>query len=153
MKNIDYYSEIGLPYPSENNFVSYQVNNVLAGTVFLKDVTKKQLEEEGFKAVSKIEESNIQKKDGVEYIVVYRFNESAYKQAKKDYQEKANALNSEFQDDLAREYGYTPNSEIANLVYDKAWDRGHSAGLHEVASYYSDYSDFADRITEIAKEA
>lgn len=50
------------------------------------------------------------------------------------------ALEAQFQTDLEAEYGMTGHPR-ASLLYHKAWQRGHSGGLSEVASVYADLVD------------
>lgn len=50
------------------------------------------------------------------------------------------ALEAEFRHDLELEYHMVGHPK-ADLLYGKAWERGHSGGLQEVASAYSDMVD------------
>lgn len=47
------------------------------------------------------------------------------------------ALEAEFKSDLEAYFGVS-NHPKRDLLYHKAWERGHSAGLSEVANVYSD---------------
>lgn len=47
------------------------------------------------------------------------------------------ALESEFKSDLEVYFGVIDNPKC-DLLYHKAWEHGHSAGLYEVANVYSD---------------
>ena len=47
------------------------------------------------------------------------------------------ALEAEFKSDLEAYHGMTDHPK-RDLLYSKAWERGHSAGLHEVAVVYND---------------
>jgi len=60
-----------------------------------------------------------------------------YKDQRVAYMQEQNKLQQEFRNDLEAYYGVT-NHPKADLLYDMAWDRGHSAGFLDVANYYSD---------------
>lgn len=57
----------------------------------------------------------------------------------KYYSEKAK-LERQFKKDLLEELGVTDNPK-ANLLFEKAWELGHSHGLTEVVSYAHDLVD------------
>lgn len=52
-----------------------------------------------------------------------------------------------FEADLAEEFGLT-DAPHRQFVYGMAWENGHSAGLSDVASHYSDLARFAYQIVE-----
>lgn len=56
------------------------------------------------------------------------------------YHARSAALEAEFRHDLEVAFGMMGHAK-ADLLYSKAWQMGHSAGLNEVASYYSDLVD------------
>ena len=72
----------------------------------------------------------------------YRTAQSAYRD------ETYNLHHVVFKEDLRQEYSHS--QKIGDLIFDKAWEDGHSSGLSEVASYYGDISDFVDKIIEAA---
>lgn len=53
------------------------------------------------------------------------------------YYARSAALEAEFRRDLEVEYLMVGHPK-ADLLYAKAWDRGHAGGLHDVANHYSD---------------
>ncbi len=53
------------------------------------------------------------------------------------YYARTVALEAEFRHDLELEYHMVGHAK-ADLLYGKAWQIGHSGGLHEVANYYAD---------------
>ena len=68
----------------------------------------------------------------------------AYELAHKEFRAQAQAwqtrsgeLEAEFKNDLEAHYDMTGHAK-AGLLYAKAWEQGHHAGLHEVACVYSD---------------
>lgn len=76
-----------------------------------------------------------------------------YDQAVKDYETKKltyqtdNArLIEKFDRDLAKEYGVAYSSELFGIIYEKAWEHGHSAGYSEVANYFEEFVAFAAKI-------
>jgi len=50
-----------------------------------------------------------------------------------------------FHQELREEYSHL-NQQTYDLVYNVAYDRGHSAGYDEVANYMIDYADLAEKI-------
>lgn len=63
------------------------------------------------------------------------------------YKEASNNAFDLWYADLREEYSGL-NSEVFDLCYDQAWDRGHSAGHDEVASYMQDIVRFAEKIIQ-----
>ena len=75
-----------------------------------------------------------------EIMKVVRVSLLPYEQAKTNmdaYHQESNRLNVLFREDLKEEFG-TQNSPKEPMLFEKAWDRGHSSGLYEVALAYSD---------------
>ena len=75
---------------------------------------------------------------------VDRNNHPDYKAAKNEYREaqavwrdKEFALHGVFREDLLEHLGISRHPK-ANLLYHKAWERGHSSGLYEVAQVAED---------------
>lgn len=62
---------------------------------------------------------------------------NSFIEAKKELAHETNRLMTQFADDLAREHDVEHNPK-RGMLFNKAWGLGHSAGLQEVASYYSD---------------
>ena len=60
-----------------------------------------------------------------------------YKDQHAAYMQELNNLEQEFRNDLEAYYEMT-NHPKAVLLYDMAWDYGHSVGFSEVANHYSD---------------
>jgi hypothetical protein len=74
------------------------------------------------------------------FIVRLTVDEEGYKSARKRYNDEEIRLDQLFKFDLEEEYG-TSGHPKADLLYTKAWERGHSSGLSEVAGVYSDLSE------------
>ena len=73
----------------------------------------------------------------------------AYREAQTAYRNETYRLHHiVFKEDLRQEYGH--DQKIGDLIFDKAWEDGHSSGLSEVTSYYGDISDFVGKIIEAA---
>ena len=53
------------------------------------------------------------------------------------YHARSAELEAQFRDDLEHYYGMKGHPK-ADLLYGKAYDRGHSGGMEEVANHYSD---------------
>lgn len=60
-----------------------------------------------------------------------------FQRAKNDWLAESSKLENQFQSDLEAYYEMTGHPK-AGLLYWKAYDRGHSGGLQEVANAYSD---------------
>lgn len=152
MKEISYYQNVGVPYPFEEKYVTFQVNNILEGTIEHKSLTKEELLAIGFSAPTKAEEATRQKVAGTEFLVIYRMNTDAYIADTSEYTRASNARSNEFYNDLAEKNGFDPSSKIAELVYSEAYERGHSAGYGEVAACYDSIANFAKEIIQASKE-
>jgi hypothetical protein len=63
-----------------------------------------------------------------------------YQEQRDAYEADQQRLNSEFEDDLAAEFGVTDNPK-RHVLYGIAWDRGHSGGYSEVYGVYADLVD------------
>lgn len=59
------------------------------------------------------------------------------KAARQAYQEENNRLELKFRADLEADYDMTGHPK-ADLLFQKAWDQGHSSGYAEVANTYDD---------------
>jgi hypothetical protein len=55
-----------------------------------------------------------------------------------NYRKDLADLQVKFRDDLLKEHGYDPDDEVGSVLYNAAWQRGHSAGLHEIAVEFMD---------------
>lgn len=67
-----------------------------------------------------------------------------------DWNKALGELNDKWHAWLRKEYGHL-NDGVYGIVYTMAYERGHSAGYDEVASYMSDFSDFAEKIIKESK--
>jgi hypothetical protein len=64
------------------------------------------------------------------------------REAKREYNIRMSALRSQFKADLEKEF-QTENHPKADSLFAMAWDRGHSAGYHEV---YLEYEELVELI-------
>jgi hypothetical protein len=60
--------------------------------------------------------------------------------------EEMRTLGRELSADFGEEFGINPHSDLYGLVWEMAWERGHSAGLTEVYIYFGEILDFANRV-------
>lgn len=67
----------------------------------------------------------------------YEKKKALFKSELETYRKDVSRLEEEFVKDLAEEAGVAENPK-ANLLFSKAWDRGHASGRHEVYSVYMD---------------
>jgi hypothetical protein len=67
-------------------------------------------------------------------------DKTGYRAAQTAYSQETARLEAQFRRDLEDEYSVADHPK-ASMLYSKAWQLGHSAGLGEVASYYDDLVD------------
>lgn len=67
----------------------------------------------------------------------YDVEMTVYRERAAAYYARTAALEAEFRCDLELAYNMIGHPK-ADLLYFKSWEKGHSAGLHEVANVYSD---------------
>ena len=148
MKDINYYKSVGIPFPKKGDFVYFQVNSIKDGSIVHPKLSTDKLIEKGFSTVSRNREVGQQELNGETFVVIYHCDEVALKAREKAYADKTSALLEEFEHDLAVSEGLDPISDLASLIFNEAWEHGHSAGLHEVSNHYDSVADFAQRVIE-----
>jgi hypothetical protein len=74
------------------------------------------------------------------YTIEQKVDWPAYDAAKEVYQAEERRLLDQFKVDITAYYGLTGHPK-ANLLFDKAWARGHSHGYQEVFNVYDDLVD------------
>lgn len=67
----------------------------------------------------------------------FKSKDPANKEERRKYYEIEAQLMSQFKQDLIAEH-YATGWPKVDLCYEKAWEHGHSAGLHEVVTYFED---------------
>lgn len=131
-KYIDYIQEAGVPdYNSkpESKYVWHAYKN--GRLVYTSEVSREDAEKQG---KTKLVERVLQNEEEI----------NAWNHLYKETTNKAFEL---WYADLREEYS-SLNDAVFNLCYDQAWDRGHSAGYDEVASYMQDAVSFAEKIIQ-----
>jgi hypothetical protein len=68
------------------------------------------------------------------------FNEVAYKQMQKEYNEEESRCYNQFKQDLLEEYYVTDNPK-AEKCFSMAWEKGHSSGYESVANEFDELVD------------
>lgn len=76
-------------------------------------------------------------RDFADKLEVYDEDMKVHRELQAVYYARSAALEAEFRHDLEIHFGMMSHPK-ADLLYGKAWQMGHSGGLHEVALYYSD---------------
>ena len=135
-KYSDYMQEAGVPtYSSkpESEYVWHAYKN--GSLVYTSEVSREDAEKQG---KTKLVEQVLQNGEEI----------NAWNQLYKETSAKAFEL---WYADLREEYSNLVD-EVFNLCYDQAWDRGHSAGYDEVASYMQDIVIFAEKIIRASSE-
>lgn len=62
------------------------------------------------------------------------------------YNEATDKIKGQFRDFLADKYAARLPKTAQNAIWDNAWEYGHSAGYHEVESYYIDLANLAETV-------
>jgi hypothetical protein len=121
MKAYDYYTNNPVPYPSKKAFKRYNVfdRDTVLGLGLAQDELSKIVLEHPNATVSS-----------------YSLDEE-YKEQLKAYRDGEHILLEEFKADLFEEFGVTGNPK-ADKAYHIAWEHGHSSGLSEIYSFFSD---------------
>ena len=123
MKPFDYYSTSTFPYPSKLDYINLYVYD------------KGKLLYEGFASTNSKTQLKL---DYPNAVIQEVLNEEAYKEHHKEYNAAKGKLSQQFQDDLFEEFGVSDNPKRFKC-FEIAWSRGHSYGLEEVYSHFSDY--------------
>lgn len=141
-----------LIYPNKREFTTlyvYYRGEVIAtidttNIAITATILDARLEELGIDVGSKGLTENIDKLPGelstLGVTVEKAVNTEAFKHAQEQYRGIIGERIDEFRKELYEYYGVTDNPK-ADAVYDKAYDRGHSAGYGEVSSYFGDLVD------------
>lgn len=66
-----------------------------------------------------------------------------------DRRRKNEDLRLEFYRDLCKDHNLDPDSKIAQLIWEKSWERGHSHGFSEVAIEFDEYIDFVNAVRSL----
>lgn len=74
------------------------------------------------------------------------FNEEGYNQALKNWHEAESNRCKEMRKAIFKQHGVETNHRCANLIWEEAWNRGHSAGWEEVCSIFGDVAYFVEKI-------
>lgn len=123
-----YYDGNGLKRPQKYDYTYFYVYH--KGKVLFSG---KYNEFEIFKSLSKNTEN---------FIVEQDFNEKEYKLDMNKYHLSKQKLINEFKQDLFVDFG-VENNPKRNMVFDLAWEYGHSSGLEEV---YNQFDRFVELI-------
>lgn len=75
-------------------------------------------------------------------------DKESWRNARNTWHDVQNLRVLEFSKDLFKYHG-VEQDPANSLIYAKAWEDGHSSGLHEVASLFEDYLDFLNSVEEI----
>lgn len=71
-----------------------------------------------------------------------------YRKARGD---KFDEFVKDVKDMLIEHYNINENKEIADKIYNKGYEDGHSGGMYEILNIVEDYGDFAEDIIKIIK--
>lgn len=83
-------------------------------------------------------------------VVQFELDKEEYEKQYIAYTENENKIFVLWYTDLRKEYSYL-NDRTFDIVYEKAYERGHSAGYDEVANYMINTAEFAEKIMEANK--
>ena len=123
MKDFDAY-KVDMPFPNRRNFTIYYFykdGEVMKFTQQPTHETMKKLYDEGWMKQAKVDDE-------------------AHNKARAEYNKAESAMIDQFKRDALDDLGLL-NHPKADLLFSKAWEHGHSSGLHEVYSWMDDLSD------------
>lgn len=134
MKPLDYYREVGTPFPSKSDHtVQYWYKN---GAVFARRLPGWEAPRlaPDFKTVPAAADLN---KLATERVV----DETVYNQLRAEYQAASAILADEFRADALADSGLT-GDPAGDVLFDKAWEDGHAHGHSEVLNELERLVDF-----------
>jgi predicted small secreted protein len=150
--------KVTVPYPNESDFVSYYLYS--RGTV-LNESGKPINKEEFIKWVNK--EFNYNCNTTTSAIAVCKQNgimvetvrdDEAYKSAIKAYRNGQNEAHNKFIAYLNEEFGVDiKNDPVIKILFNDAWEDGHSEGLYLVYLHFADQMDLLDSILANLKKS
>lgn len=85
-------------------------------------------------------ESSTQVREYADRLDEYEILMKSHREVMASYNARSAALEAEFRHDLEVYFGMVGHPK-ADLLYHKAYERGHSGGMQEVANHYSDLVD------------
>lgn len=132
------------PYPKKRGFYShyvYKKGELRGKGTCLIEIAKTLV---GYNKCS-LKPPKIQLKDKG-YVIESIFDDGGYKEKVKEYRDEDKRLLEEFKKYIFEVYGCR-NDDINNIVFSRAWDKGHSGGLNEVVSYFEDDIEFVNAIS------
>lgn len=130
MKDLSYYQNIDLEYPSPLDYMKYSLfkdNQFITNDI--------RTIESILKYIPKPSKVPILTDDG--YLFLSILDKDKFNNAKSEYHKAENVKYNEFKHDLIEENGLQDNPK-ADLLYEKAWSLGHSSGLQEVIYYFKE---------------
>jgi len=77
----------------------------------------------------------------------------AYEKALQEHRNGAFEAEQRWRKDLEKEYGVSFDDKVIEIIFEKAWQDGHSNGLKEVENYFDEYLDMIKDILENAKDS
>lgn len=155
MKNFDEY-KTKLPYPSKSNCAKYYLYK--RGKVVLENVNRERVKEFLRGAVSptdKLRTADFSIFDAAQkqgYVIEEISNQETLQEQMNAYRVDEARLIVEFTNDIFEDYGVT-NHPGRHVMFGKAWENGHSAGLSEVYNCFGDVLDFVKLLETAVKEA
>ena len=127
MKDMQYYRNTGVAYPGRDQYTKVFVYK--AGLVLVDGLLQSVMPPADIK---------LHQQQG--HTIEYVFDEQGYNAALLMYFSAEQSLQDEFKEDLFEECGVTKNPK-AELLFSKAWNRGHAGGFGDVHSIFHDLVD------------
>ena len=167
MKDIHYYTQSDNTAPRKHDYKFYNIvktdSDGIPSDVVHKKATRNEVKE-FFSTVgvddvklpiiptglhSDSSETSQVKTNDETYMIIGVFDRESYQEDSKEHMRKRQELLNEFYNDLAVEHGYDPDSNLHRVIYDKAFEDGHSSGLSEVTLKYGELSEFVDHVRSL----
>jgi len=131
-----------MPYPNKGDYIRFFIYR--KGTTFLHNGTFDDLREEYRNVIgTPIPNSSHTIKSDLEkrgYVVEQVLDTELYNTKMIEYNLEATRVHTDFEHDLAVEYGVEDNPK-RGLLFSRAWGIGHASGLEEVEIHYADLVD------------
>ncbi len=144
MKPFDYYKDVKVKYPTKEDFMTtywYKAGAVIAMRKGRGEI--RRVPDDG-RAI------DIKELDGL--VTDSTLDVASYAAAKVAYEKEAGRLSTEFMEDCFEDLGIEDDSR-RHVMYNEAYERGHSGGHYEVHSTLSSIVDFVDRLDHVVEAA
>lgn len=148
--------ENAVAYPKREDFVIFRVMDLggeIKGEYVAKDL---QVEYPEFASDVSIIRGKAYKNGKAtstagDYILLAFYNKDRYDDALQAFRKGEECVRTKFYNDCCENIGLDPKSKLASVVFERAYDDGHSDGFYAVWNQMEELSDFVDDILNAVK--